>query len=271
MRQAVGLDSDAAAYWGLAGMPFDAPPVAGAGLPSPQHAEALARIEYLAARGHGCGAVTGPRGSGKSQLLATAGTMLQRMQRTVCSIDAAGLDETRLLWELAAALGLGLSPAATPLTAWQTACDALRGGRDVGEPLVLLVDHAEQAHESCIRAVSRLLRNPGLSSGIVVIWSATAPLHGLIRSELWPLADLRIELDSLHARDTAAYVRQSLRRAGASRTVFDEDALVSVHARTGGELRRIERLCRFTLLAAMAEEQPTVSRDVVESAAVELA
>jgi general secretion pathway protein A len=271
MGQALGLDSDAAAYWGLAGMPFNADPRVAVTLPSSQHAEALARVEYLAARGHGCGAVAGPRGSGKSWLLATAAAALQRVQRTVCAVDAAGLDELRLLSDIAAGLGLGLPPATTPLTAWQATCDALRGYREIGEPLVLLIDHVEQMHESGVRAVARLLRNPDLSSGIVVIWSATAPLTGVIWSELWPLAELRIGLNALKAGDTTDYIQLSLRQAGGSRTIFDADALESVYSRTGGELRRVNRLCQFSLLAAMADEQPAVSRDLVEAAAVEFA
>jgi type II secretory pathway predicted ATPase ExeA len=108
MRQPVGLDVDSAAYWGMSGVPFDVPSLPPTQRPSPQHEEALARIEYLAARGHGCGAVAGPRGSGKSWLLATAAAALQRAQRTVCAVDAAGLDEQRLVSDLAAGLGLGL-------------------------------------------------------------------------------------------------------------------------------------------------------------------
>jgi general secretion pathway protein A len=267
MRQAVGLDADAAAYWGLAGVPFEADPRAAAILPSTQHAEALARIEYLAERGHGSGAVTGPRGCGKSQLLSYACATVARMQRTVCHIDAAALDESRLHWELAAGLGLRQSPAESPLAVWQLTCDALHGCREVGEPLVLFVDHVEQMAESGVRALTRLLRDPELSSGIVLVWAATAPLIGIARSELLPLTDLGIELDSLNAIDTAALVRQSLNHAGASRAIFDDDAAEAVHARSGGELRRIGRLCRFALLAAMADEQPAVSRDLVEAAA----
>jgi type II secretory pathway predicted ATPase ExeA len=271
MLEAIGLDADAAAYWGLARMPFNAAPPVAVTLPSSQHAEALARIEYLAARGRGCGAVTGPRGCGKSSLLAHARKSTQRMQRNACSIDAAGLDEARVLWELAAGLGLGPSPAVTSWGAWQTACDALLGCRETGDHVVLLVDHVEQMPESGIGVLLRLLRNPELSSAIVLIWAATAPLIGIVRSDLWPLADLRIELDTLSADETETHVQQSLGHSGASRTVFDEAALESVHARTSGELRRIDRLCRFALLAAMADDQTTVSRNLVEAAAVEFA
>jgi general secretion pathway protein A len=157
------------------------------------------------------------------------------------------------------------------MAVWQTTCDALSGLREIGEPLVLLVDHVEQMHESGVRAMTRLLRNPDLSAGAVVVWSATAPLIGMVRSELWPLADLRIDLNALDLHDTTAFVEHSLRQAGASQPVFDAGALEAVHSRTGGEFRRVDRLCRFSLLAAIADGESTVSRDLVEAVALELA
>jgi len=270
MRQLMGLDADAAEYWGLAGMPFGVRPDTAGGPAPVQHAEAMARMEYLAARGVGSGVVCGARGTGKSWLLASARKAIERQtQGAACLIDAAGLHETSLIWEISAQLGLGLSPTAAPLLIWNTTADVLRGRRDVGEPLVLLLDHVDQMHESGVRTVARLLRNPELSSGIVLIWATTAPLSGVVLSELWPLTDLRIELNALDRAETSAFVVRSLDAAGATQPVFDERALDSVHSVTGGELRRIERLGRFALLAAMADGQSTISQELIEAAAAE--
>lgn len=262
-------DTDAAAWWGAARMPFDA------AQPrrwpeTPRHAEALARLEYLARRGNGCGAIVGPPGCGKSWLLHAGQTLLQRLPATVCRVNPAGADESTLLRDTAAQLGLGLPATIGPLALWQALGDLLDGLRNVGEPVVLLLDDLDRAPGQTVRTVSRWLRDPALAAGMVVVWAARTPLADTMADELGPLVDLRIELAPLSAEETLEYVDQSLRRAGVSSAVMERDALRHVHERTGGELRRVDRLCRFALLAAMAEERETVSADVVEALASEV-
>lgn len=269
MVEGMRRDSDAAAWWGAQRMPFDA------ALPrrwpeTPRHAEALARLEYLARRGNGCGAIVGPPGCGKSWLLHTGHAVLQRLPATVCRVNAAGADESTLLRDMAAQLGLGLSASIGPVGIWQALGDLLDGLRNVGAPVVLLIDDLDRAPDRTVRGVARWLRDPALAAGMVVVWAARTPLADTMAEELEPLVDLRIELAPLSAEETMEYVDQSLRRAGISAAVMERDALQHIHERTGGDLRRIDRLCRFALLAAMAEEREKVSADVVEALASEV-
>jgi type II secretory pathway predicted ATPase ExeA len=269
MVEGTRRDGDAAAWWGAVRMPFDtAQPRRWP--ETPRHAEALARLEYLARHESGCGAILGPPGSGKSWLLHVGHALLQRLPAIVCRVNAAGADESICLRDMAAQLGLGLPPTIGPLALWQAMTDLLDGLRSVGEPVVLLLDDLDRAPEQTVSAVARWLRDPALAAGLVVVWAARTPLADTLAEELGPLVDLRIELAPLSAEETLDYVDQSLRRAGISASVMERDALRHIHERTGGDLRRVDRLCRFALLAAMAEERETVSADVVEALASEV-
>jgi type II secretory pathway predicted ATPase ExeA len=237
---------------------------------TPRHAEALARLEYLARRESGCGAILGPPGCGKSWLLQAGHALLQRLPATVCHVNAAGTNESTLLRDMAAQLGLGLPATSGSPALWQALGDLLDGLRSVGEPVVLLLDDLDRAPEPTVKAVARWLRDPALTAGMVVVWTARTPLADPLAEELGPLVDLRVELAPLTADETLDYVDQSLRRAGMSAAVMERDALRQIHERTAGDLRRIDRLCRFALLAAMAEERETISADVVEALAAEV-
>lgn len=269
MVEGMRRDADAAAWWGAARMPFDA------AQPrrwpdTPRHAEALARLEYLVRRESGCGAVVGPGGAGKSWLLQSGRAMLCGTRASVCCVNAAGMEEWRLLRDLAGQLGLGLPATIDPPALCQALADLLDGLRSVGEPVTVLLDDLDRAPEQTVRAVARWLRDPALASGMLVVWAARTPLADTLAEELGPLVDLRIDLAPLSAEETLEYVDQSLRRAGIPASIMERDALRHIHDRTGGDLRRVDRLCRFALLAAMAEERKTVSADVVEALASEV-
>jgi general secretion pathway protein A len=77
-------------------------------------------------------------------------------------------------------------------------------------------------------------------------------------------------LRPLQLEETISYVNHRLKAAGASRTIFENDALEAVFYLTRGLPRRINRLCDLALLIGFAEEQPTLGATQIEAVSQEL-
>ncbi len=270
MIQPARVSTSEAAYWGLEREPFGGPrrPVR---VPCALHEEALARLEFLVERRRLCGVVLGPGGCGKSALLQTFETQVRRYPVKVARLEAAGSDGAALLWQMHAALGLAPARESVSLALWQELSDALRGQRVAGDHTVLLIDHADRLEDCGLSLLVRLLRTCASSGApVTIILAARTPLSERLHDEAASCADLRIELAPLDRQGTVDYVRATLADAGARRDLFDAAALAAIHERSAGRLGRIDRLCGLALLAAMADEHTTVTRDVIEAAAAEL-
>lgn len=273
MIQSSRATTPEAAYWGLEREPFGRAARHVRPVPCALHEEALARLEFLVERRRACGIVLGPEGCGKSLLLRTFEDQLRRCPVHVARLESAGLEGAELLWQVHAALGLAPVPQSAPVALWQQLTDALLGLRDAEQHAVLLIDHADRLQECGLSLLGRLLRlcaGTGGGAPVTLLLAARSPLSERLRDEVASCADLRIELAPFDRQATVDYVRTALADAGGRGDVFDSAALTAVHERTAGRLNRIDRLCRLALLAAMADERTTVSRDVIDAAAAEL-
>jgi hypothetical protein len=82
---------------------------------------------------------------------------------------------------------------------------------------------------------------------------------------------LRFHLTALSEPDATEYIRHRLRVAGAGeREIFEPDTFALLYRYTGGIPRLTNTLCDTALLAAFAQDRPTVGVDDVNSAIAEL-
>jgi general secretion pathway protein A len=83
---------------------------------------------------------------------------------------------------------------------------------------------------------------------------------------------LRHSLRPFDAGETTAYVEERLRLAGyTGKGLFDKRALAELHEISGGIPRLVNVLCDGALLVGYARELDTLSRDVVQEVARDLA
>ena len=71
-------------------------------------------------------------------------------------------------------------------------------------------------------------------------------------------------------RETGYYVSHRLKLAGATGTIFEPDAVPTLHRLTHGIARRINRLSDLALLIGYAEERQTISAAQLEAVSQEL-
>jgi general secretion pathway protein A len=89
-----------------------------------------------------------------------------------------------------------------------------------------------------------------------------------------PALDERIDVNCVLTRlsqeETTQYIQHRLSAAGARRTIFQSDALQTIHELTHGIPRRINRLCDLALLVGYGEDLPALSSSHLESIHQEL-
>ena len=77
-------------------------------------------------------------------------------------------------------------------------------------------------------------------------------------------------LRPFNLEETISYVSHRLTAAGATHEIFTSEALTTLYQLTGGNPRRINRLCDLALLIGYAEEQVRINAHQVEAVCSEL-
>lgn len=231
-----------------------------------QHEEAYSRCEFLIHERRPFGLVTGPAGSGKSQLLRRLAARGRRQGGPPpVQIDMTGGTEHRLLAELVTGLGV----AAEPGDHWrslQAVRDRLEGHADCGSGQLLLLDHLDAAEPSALKLLTHLLRIAGPSRSLTVIGAARLPLPPALQTLMVDFGFVRIELGWLGPTETREFLRGSSRQTGD----FDPRAWEAVHSLTRGQPRQVDRLVELVLLANSVEGTGDVSLEMVHAAFREL-
>jgi general secretion pathway protein A len=234
------------------------------------HREALARLDYLVETNRRCALLTGPRGSGKSSVLAAFAAQQPVAARPAAVIDLEGLDAGGLLARLAAELAITAGDRGGPRARWREIGDALAGRRRAGGSLFIGLDHVDETQADALVALRRLLALCRQCGGASLALAFSGPPFDASLRPWIGLADLAVELTPLAADETAAFVRCLLEQAGLRPDAFDDQAAETIHRLSGGIPRLIVRVYEMALLGALRDDCSQVGGDVVEAAVREL-
>jgi len=258
-------------YWGISASPFASGSNKGIFAETAPHQEVLARLQFLIEYQRRIGLFSGPEGVGKSTILQQLHRKYKRSQRQVAFVDLSRMNSHELLWHLVAALHLGPSDADAPLRLWRILEDYLNGLRYSRQQMVFFFDHFDPEQIDVLRVVERLQHLKSALTGWTTTIIAVSHSHSFPEmNSLIEMTELRIELKALDQQQTAGYVRELLRKAGAQKEVFEEEALVAVYQCSRGIPREIDRICDFAMLVAMQEQHLTVNAEIVLAVAEEL-
>lgn len=243
-----------------------APPPSAAAEPD-QRTEALERLKYLAHAG-ACGLLTGKPGSGKSWLFAQLAAQLRREGLAVAQIDVGGLSDAELPAQVAARLGLGVSPRIDRLELWSLLEELAEASQRTGRRMALLLDHVERADERLSAPLGRLMDLFGSSCAWLLAGAPglAVPFEQLLHRRAW----LRVELGSLERTDVARILSRELLSRDASLRLTP-DAIDVAAAAAEGRIGRLCRLAELAALAAEAEESGEISGDLLRTLQQELA
>jgi type II secretory pathway predicted ATPase ExeA len=258
-------------FFGLGSKPFGKTPDPSFLYESPQHKEALARLEY-AVEEKELALLVGDIGSGKTTL---SRALIDRIgdARPVVLLINPRLTPTQLL--RAIAQGLGIDPPRMRndlLDALHTKLFELYEQKR--EP-VLMIDEAQLIPTKATFDEIRLLTNFQLDDqnllSVVLIGQPELDTR-LAREAYAPLRQrigLRYSLGPLSLEETIHYIDHRIRVAGGARNPFSREAMEEIHAVSGGIPRLINTLATTALLDAFGEDAPTIDPMRIASAARE--
>jgi len=259
------------AFFGFRTKPFGKTPDPGFLYESPQHAEALARLEY-AVEEKELAVLVGDVGCGKTTL---SRALIDRIgeARPVILLINPRLTPNQLLRSIVQTLGLTPSRFRTDLVEQiQARLVALYEERR--EP-VLILDEAQLVPSKATFDEIRLLTNFQLDDqnllSVLLIGQPELETR-LDRTAYAPLRQrigMRYRLGALSLEETIAYVEHRIRVAGAERNPFSREAMEEMHAVSGGVPRLINTLATTALLDAFGDDAAVIEPPRVVSAARE--
>ena len=258
-------------FFGLESKPFGKTPDPSFLYESPQHKEALARLEY-AVEEKELALLVGDIGSGKTTL---SRALIDRIgdSRPIILLINPRLTPTQLL--RAIAQGMGIDPPRLRNDLLDRIHTRLFELYEQKREPVLMIDEAQLIPTKATFDEIRLLTNFQLDDqnllSVILIGQPELDTR-LARDAYEPLRQrigLRYALGPLSLDETISYIDHRIRVAGGRRNPFTADAVAEIHALSGGIPRLINTLATTALLDAFGEDAPTIDPARIAAAARE--
>jgi type II secretory pathway predicted ATPase ExeA len=256
-------------FFGFRDRPFGKTPNPAYLYESPQHREALARLEY-AVEEKELALLTGEIGSGKTTL---SRALVDRIgeSRPVILLINPRLTPTQLL--RAVAVGLGIQPKHFRNELLDQIHSALYELYEEGREPVLMIDEAQLIPHKATFDEIRLLTNFQLDDqnllSVILIGQPELgrrlerPAYSALRQRV----GMQYALGPLPLEETRAYVEHRIGVAGGTANPFDQSAIEELHRVTGGIPRLINTVATTALLDAFGDDAPVVDGARIAAAA----
>ncbi|HUY33759.1 MAG TPA: AAA family ATPase [Pirellulales bacterium] len=263
-------------YWKLREKPFESGADPRSYYPAEAHQGTLLKLRYAIESQRGAALLCGGFGTGKTLLVRLLAEQLPAQFQPLVHLVFPQMPAADLLAYLAAELGVAGAAGATPPVA--DSVGRIRRRLDetasAGRHTVLAIDDAQLLEHGRAFEMLRLLLNFESGGRPMLTLLLVGQPNLLCVVERMPQLDERLGvkclLRPLTLDETASYVAHRLNAAGATRTIFEPDAVETLFHLTRGVPRRINRLCDLALLIGYADEQPSIGADQIEAVAQEL-
>ncbi len=260
-------------HFGLARKPFSKTPDPAFLYRSHHHAEALARLSH-ALEEREVAVLTGEVGAGKTTLSRALVDAYADACRFSFVVNPA-LPPAQLLG--AVAEGFGLATGKRKVEVFGALAEHVARLDEEGRFAVVIVDEAQllpgRAAYDELRLLTNLSADDRALVGLVLV--GQPELRERLRKRGGEAFAQRVgvayHLGPLDASDTARYLEHRLAVAGRREPLFEPDAALAVHRRSGGLPRRINQLAAGALLEGFSRGVATLSAEVVEAVARDLA
>lgn len=262
-------------FFELTQEPFSNAPVSRFYYNSVQHSQALTRLMHAVSYMKGLSILIGDIGAGKTTL---ARRMLDSLpeseyEAALLVIIHSGITANWLLRRIALQLGVE-NPAQEKLALLSQLYNRLLQIYESGKKAVVLIDEAQMLETRELMEEFRGLLNLEVPERKLIsfVFFGLPEIEQNLKLDP-PLAQrvaLRYKLEPFTAESTEAYVKHRLRLAGCPRMPFTADALLAVHAHSGGTPRVINTLCDNALFEAFLSRQTSINGELVERVAKNL-
>ena len=262
-------------YYELAQEPFSNAPVSRFYFNSPQHSQALVRLNHLCGQMKGLGILVGDIGAGKTTLARRLLDSLpeEEYEAALLVIIHSGVTASWLLKRIALQLGVE-APSEDKLTLLGQLYQRLVKIYEQGKKAVVLIDEAQMLATRELMEEFRGLLNLEVPERklISLIFFGLPEIETNLKLDP-PLAQrvaMKYRLDHLNSESTEAYIKHRLRLAGASRMPFTNEAVKAIHGFSGGTPRVINTICDNALFEGYVARAPVIDEHMVERVALDL-
>jgi general secretion pathway protein A len=264
------------AYWQLQSRPFENCTDARFYYPSEAHQGALLKLRYAVENRRGAALLAGGAGVGKTLLINALKRQVGQSCTPFVHLVFPQMSVSELLNYLAAELG-ALASATATITVDESVRKVqqfLEENTRRGCHAVVAIDEAQLLLETDALETLRLLLNFESQSQPALTMILSGQPQLLPALERLPSLEARLGvkclLRPLNLEETVSYVNHRMTAAGATREIFSSEALTTLYELTGGNPRRVNRLCDLALLIGYAEEQVRINAPQIEAVCNEL-
>lgn len=234
--------------------------------------EALACLTYGIQSRKGFVLLTGEVGTGKTTLINKLLQWLRVQQVATAFVFNPKMNSTQLLEYMMTDFGIpcegqSKSQMLRNLNNWLL--DRYRAG----ETAVLIVDESQNLSEQLLEEIRMMTNLETFTEKLLQVVLVGQPeLEQKLRQpqlrQLRQRLTLRAKTFPLTPEETKSYITQRLRIAGSNgQPIFEPEAMEAIHRFSGGIPRVVNLLCEHCLVSAFADQQKTISANVVETVA----
>jgi general secretion pathway protein A len=253
-------------FYGLREIPFSLTPDPRFLYLTEGHRELMANLHYGIQHGKGLIVTTGEVGTGKTTILRS---MLTRLDRSVWTshIFNPGLTVPELYQHLAVDFGLG--PYSSKSETLMKLGRLLMMRHSRGLRTVLIVDEAQGLGRDLLEEVRLLLNfETYTEKQLQIILAGQTELRTILNNpdlrQLKQRISLRCEIKPLKADEISGYIRTRLKVAGASRVdLFTADAVARIYRASEGIPRLINNISDNALLTGFAMNTKQITTEIV--------
>ena len=257
------------AFYGLRERPFELTPNPRFLLMTERHREALSTLEYGLAGRTGISLLVGDAGTGKTTIVHAALQSQSARQSRAVYLNNASLTRAEFTEFLAAGFGLSSDASSSKIRCLTELTEMLVARRTAGMMAALVIDEAQGLSDDLLEEVRLLANIESASEKLLSIILAGQPelaarLNQPSLRQLKQRIGLRCSLSPLTMEETSAYIAARVRVAGGDADrIFTNDAIVTVHRRSGGIPRTISVICDNALVTGFALDRRPIDREVV--------
>lgn len=255
------------AYWGLAEKPFENTADPKFLYYSKQHEEAFTRLMYAVGEQKGAAVLSGIFGCGKTVVAQAMLVALSKGKYETAFVINPQLSNVELLREILYDLGVKDNLPSQKTDILHALNEMLHHNMDNGKQTVVIIDEAHLIEDRLIFEELRLLLNFQYKNQflLTLVLLGQPELKEKINNikQLAQRIAIKSYLSGLSEDETVEYMRHRLKVAGASRNIFDDNALKIIYEQSGGIPRRINQVCDMALLTGFGRQAQIINEEII--------